>query len=149
MFCKNDSTLQVFPSDLLHAVNMSLIIYLLFCILTEDIFFFIALWGRDRERQPDRERSINVREKHQLVVVCAPTEDRAGNLGVCRVRNRTGDLLVCGMMLQSTEPYWPGFNICLLQNISLSLFFLSLEWFHIFLIIFSLMFCELYATFWF
>ena len=65
---------------------------------------------RERFRQRDRERNTDVRGKHQLVVfLYVPLLGVESTTWVLALTgNRTCNLSVYGMMLQPTEPYWPG-----------------------------------------
>ena len=61
---------------------------------------FIYFWERREGREKERERNINVWEKHQLVAFhMLLTGDLAWNPGMCPIVNWTGDLLVPRPML--------------------------------------------------
>ena len=64
---------------------------------------------RGEGRRRERERNIDVRDKHPIsCLICTPAGDRICSLGMSLTGNWPCDLLVYGMMLQPTEPHWPG-----------------------------------------
>ena len=68
--------------------------------------------GRGRER----ERNIDVREKHLLAISLhtPPLGNKSKTQACALTRNQTRDLLVHGTTLQPTEPHWPGLKSCVL-----------------------------------
>ena len=64
--------------------------------LKDFIYLFLK---RGERREKEKERKINVREKHQSVVsLDSLSREQTHNLGMCLTGNRTGDHLLCGMM---------------------------------------------------
>ena len=69
----------------------------------------VLILARREGKKTERQRNINVREKHWSIAhVHAVTADWNNNLGMCLTTNQTHDLLVHGAMLQLTEPHQQG-----------------------------------------
>ena len=95
-------------------------VYIYILSSPEDIFFPIAFRERGSGRVRERGRNISVREKHQLVaflyLLIHTSMGIEPETWVCALtRNQTHNLLVHGMMLQPTEPCWPGRKIGILN----------------------------------
>ena len=63
---------------------------------------------REKGREGEREKNIDVREKHQLPLTHAPTWDWNCNLDMYPDKNQTCNLSVYWTMLQPNETHWPG-----------------------------------------
>ena len=69
---------------------------------------------RGEGREKERERNINVREKHQLVASCIHlVRDWTRTPGMCSDWNRTGELLLCEMTPNQLSQTGQGFAILL------------------------------------
>ena len=86
------------------------------------VFFFfhphprtwLLILERGEKRKRERQTSMLKRNIDQLPLPCVPTRDWTCNPGMCTARNRTTNGLVYGMMLQPTEPHWPGLSFVFL-----------------------------------
>ena len=63
---------------------------------------------RERGRQRERERNIDVRNIDWLPLVCAPTRDRAHNLGMCPDQESNPKPSGGQRTLPAPEPHLPG-----------------------------------------
>ena len=65
--------------------------------------------SRERGREGERERNIDVKEEHQSGLLYAPQQGTEPTTQACALTgNRTCNLSVYGKMLQPTEPHQPG-----------------------------------------
>ena len=66
-----------------------------------------------------RERSIDVRQKHQLAAspTHTPTRDQICNLGMCQDQESNPQPFGVGMTLQPTNPHQPGHHFLFVKKV--------------------------------
>ena len=102
-------THRCFPLSLL----LSLKINKVFFLSHQNLWFFLKILflflERGERREKERERKIDVQEKHQLITsLMSPTGDLACNPGMCPEWELNQWPLGSQASTQSTEPYQPG-----------------------------------------